>query len=631
MKKRLLDSCKILIPLGLLQACAGGVEIPQPDHAGAAITLNVSIEQTRVVTDASLDAKFEMRDQIGVFAAVRTGAAQAYPASDAAENLMHNVKYVRQPDGSWESDPYTRFNIPQGATVDFYAYYPWVEGADPAAISYNAAVSSADLMTARAVGVTESGSGNVTLVFGHKLALVQIEVDGQDVLSTMDVQMRGVVHRGVLDLTATDPAAEFTADTEATTIIVPNQAGFFCGYLPAQTIAAGVDLLNLNDGGDDMVYTTQAEAKLVAGGIKRYRIAPGAALVDPLTLPNSYLIYPGSRIVIPVAKAFAVWESAALLKDAGQDLGGEPTARLVWQDAEGLVKSVAIAGTGADATITVETDAAKGEGNALVALETGGKIVWSWHVWVTRFQPNQTHNQITRGTQTMMDRNLGAVSSVYGDNGVIGLQFQWGRKDPIPSLGEWQNLNAGSTQDAMRPLWDASGTPVTLAKRAATADAAENLIASIQNPLTFITNGSGSADWYTTKVSQGNDRWIGKGNSKTIYDPCPKGWRVPVSGEGSASPWLNMGTPPLWSHGPVWYDGTYLPAEGARTAGTASLRDHDFSVYYWSATPFVDPDNYVGQNGYAYCLEVSGLTFNVASHTKYARGNAMSMRCARMK
>lgn len=48
---------------------------------------------------------------------------------------------------------------------------------------------------------------------------------------------------------------------------------------------------------------------------------------------------------------------------------------------------------------------------------------------------------------------------------------------------------------------------------------------AIQNPMTFITSNSNNSDWYySSDLSTDKTRWA---STKTIYDPCPVGWRVP--------------------------------------------------------------------------------------------------------
>ena len=141
------------------------------------------------------------------------------------------------------------------------------------------------------------------------------------------------------------------------------------------------------------------------------------------------------------------------------------------------------------------------DGNAVIAAKNSkGTILWSWHIWCAEegFKGQVYYND----AGTMMDRNLGATSATPGDVGALGLMYQWGRKDPFMgsssiSLGEL----AVSTG-----MWDvisAYETPVTPAESEA-------------NPTTF----------YTALLLP-NRSWL---STKTAYDPCPTGWRVPEGG-----------------------------------------------------------------------------------------------------
>ena len=62
-----------------------------------------------------------------------------------------------------------------GETLDFYAYYPYVENVDPSAIAYDATQSMCDLLMARTGGVDNS-TETVTLTFSHQLSLVGAQV-----------------------------------------------------------------------------------------------------------------------------------------------------------------------------------------------------------------------------------------------------------------------------------------------------------------------------------------------------------------------------------------------------------------------------------------------------------------------
>ncbi|MBQ7253071.1 MAG: hypothetical protein IJS30_00140 [Bacteroidales bacterium] len=205
-------------------------------------------------------------------------------------------------------------------------------------------------------------------------------------------------------------------------------------------------------------------------------------------------------------------------------------AVLLWQDTRSLVKSVA--GSGEDGVIVVQTNNASG--NAVVAAVQGTKIVWSWHLWVTDYDPEAAPlvftNQTTGVTYTMMDRNLGARSEKAGSNDCFGLLYQWGRKDPFVGA-------RGIEEDVLISKYDIDNN--IIADRVLAYDWSamksgdQNIDLAIQNPDAFIIPKSGSSsssqftDWLTTVAAdQDNDLWGYVSKYKTKYDPCPEGWRV---------------------------------------------------------------------------------------------------------
>ena len=177
-----------------------------------------------------------------------------------------------------------------------------------------------------------------------------------------------------------------------------------------------------------------------------------------------------------------------------------------------LVKNVCYA----DGVICFETPSTFKEGNAVIAAkDASGKILWSWHIWLTD-QPQEQVYYNNAGT--MMDRNLGATSATPGDVGALGLMYQWGRKDPfLGSSSRWSNVTAMSTA-----IW-----PVAVYSNSmyGTIDYA------VSHPTTFIAYNDKNNDWYYTGSSYtDNTRWTTSEIYKSIYDPCPAGWRVPDGG-----------------------------------------------------------------------------------------------------
>ncbi len=166
-----------------------------------------------------------------------------------------------------------------------------------------------------------------------------------------------------------------------------------------------------------------------------------------------------------------------------------------------------------DGVIYFEVPSEFKEGNALiVAMDSNSNILWSWHIWLTDQPKDQEYNN---GVGIMMDRNLGATSNEPGDICAFGLLYQWGRKDPfLGSSSKTNNRNKAASLINWRS-WD---LVYTTAKEGTIAN-------SVLQPTTFITGNDYNGDWfYGTSKSTDNTRWE---STKTIYDPCPVGYRVP--------------------------------------------------------------------------------------------------------
>ncbi len=103
------------------------------------------------------------------------------------------------------------------------------------------------------------------------------------------------------------------------------------------------------------------------------------------------------------------------------------------------------------------------EGNALVvARNSSGDIIWSWHIWVTNNDPANEANAQTYYTYAwdedgikynderisgyqIMPCNLGALANTpeEGVTRTYGMLYQWGRKDPFPPLTDYGHTSGG--------------------------------------------------------------------------------------------------------------------------------------------------------------------------------------------
>ena len=201
------------------------------------------------------------------------------------------------------------------------------------------------------------------------------------------------------------------------------------------------------------------------------------------------------------------------------DASGAPTgipakAQVVWQQpAAGASGSVVDAPTMEGSTLKVPVTGTKG--NAVVAVcKSDGTILWSYHIWVSEAQDIACRFE-EAGAYTMLDRNLGATSTTPKDRNAYGLFYQWGRKDPFA-----RNLTA--TRPGGKPY---ESTPSDLVKTEDATEATGTIAYATRNPQTRLL---AAKEWYTG--TGGNDLlWGGtaEGSVKTVYDPCPEGYRVP--------------------------------------------------------------------------------------------------------
>ncbi len=278
-------------------------------------------------------------------------------------------------------------------------------------------------------------------------------------------------------------------------------------------------------------------------------------------------------------------------------------ANVLWTDNTGLITQLTIDNPSTkNANINVKINA-NTSGNAVVTLHNGSianPIYWSWHIWVTNTDvasvtytndtPIATDNYMNYtqyGTimkTTIMDRNLGAkdvtptaysqssAANVLQLNNSQGLHYQWGRKDPLPTFTNIApnntkfNVALGSTTNGVvtyptvlsESTYNSTNVVDynTYKSGISTTDKIDVRIQkilgySVANPLKFlkptvvyptrtdITYNLGS-DWLFDTNYHGlyDERW-GLGGEKSVFDPCPAGWRIPETGTSlqKSSPW----------------------------------------------------------------------------------------------
>ena len=265
-----------------------------------------------------------------------------------------------------------------------------------------------------------------------------------------------------------------------------------------------------------------------------------------------------------------------------------------------------------DGNIYFDTATTFKEGNAVIAAkDADGNILWSWHIWFTD-QPQGQEYYNNAGT--MMDRNLGATSATPGDAGALGLLYQWGRKDPFLGSSSISSRTVAKSTISWPSAVSSNSSNGTIAYATA-------------HPTTFITYNSNNYDWYYTgDSSTDNTRWSTSDKPKSIYDPCPQGWRVPDGGDNG-----------IWSKAgfdDITYDSTnegmsfsisspsttWYPASGYLGSKDGSLNGDGSSGNYWSASPH-------SKYGYSACRLSFDYYDSVFPSNYGGRAFGQSVRC----
>lgn len=376
-----------------------------------------------------------------------------------------------------------------------------------------------------------------------------------------------------------------------------------------------------------------------------------------------------------VKKAGDYCFSATLMGNNAETPGISPVSlspasvTLLWQDyyagGEGLVKKVGLE----DGYVTFSTYAGYHRGNAVIAAKNAaGKTIWSWHLWFTDDVEDLDVADLTNGGKllyTLQDRNLGAVSATPGDDRSLGLYYQWGRKDPFAAAaGKGLNERTmeeisfiGSdvtTQAATAYTYDIDGQVNNSAANMVWGQGvrATDVATTVANPTTFYP--------FTEKLKPMTYDWMAEPNpalwgnpweggsiypaystvkcnsgkgSKSIYDPCPVGYRViPMD------TWIRAGVRNgsdrvvydsqnwgykfniLVSGGSLWF-----PLAGNRDQREGRLASNGSAGFCWTSSPFSGP----GESNSAYSATISSSSFTFSNQAAINRAWGYPVRCCK--
>ena len=401
--------------------------------------------------------------------------------------------------------------------------------------------------------------------------------------------------------------------------------------------SAPYDLSLHNVQGATIARSTANSYIISAPGHYRIPLVYGNAIENGATNANSYISHAaaGNSNVLYNFKDHtgANITDPWIEKTNGGANNGVDGAEVVWADAADLVHSPSIVHVGGNAFLDFEVKASDIQsGNAVVAVKKGGTTVWSWHLW---FAPKDALDKIpvtnhqgkvynftkealgwkpTQWSGSTYDKPRTVkvkVEQTVANNGtkqdaVINITqnpgsvkqgattlYQFGRKDAFPGVAT-SDLKAGG-------LTENAGDNMTI-------------VNNIQNPDKFYIYGSSlwtnygyynlwSADnTVTGGYNQGNDNPV----VKTVYDPCPVGFKMPannaftgftttglnstsqsemnVDGTDDWQQWTNNFGHNFWTNSSKTATINF-PASGLRSNNDGSLNYVGGSGYYWAAVP----------------------------------------------
>ena len=288
-------------------------------------------------------------------------------------------------------------------------------------------------------------------------------------------------------------------------------------------------------------------------------------------------------------------------------------------------------------------------------------LLWSWNIWAAEgYDPEAT--PVISGGKTFMDRNIGAAISGVGSTGeyepayAVGNYYQWGRKDPFPSISDYCNYypcqyantligtptytpilalrvnGQSAAKNVNNQVWgyrtkddgsfNMDSSWHTIERNSIAAPSSSNSVFAgyaVEHPYVYILNSKypdgGYYPWMTTNDQSYREFWGGADSKKTIFDPCPAGWRVCNKAEAQSfmQTVFNSATVAANLIG-YDFDGHYLPMTSSRSnthfrTETVKSSGYETKTYMWTsetvtahnfgyayAAAMIAPPNYADKN-----------------------------------
>ena len=517
--------------------------------------------------------------------------------------------------------------------ADVYAYYPYMDVIDVDELPFSVALDqhvedcyeSSDFLWAKAAGVAQT-NGVVPLAMKHTMSRLVVKIKaGEDYIGSLPADATVHLHSTVTDalVSLSDGSVVKNQYGGTHSIKMRNlgirtfedgEAVVYEAIVVPQMLETSVPLLEINaksisylledmfnfKPGTSYTYTVVLNTSITAikidigcetddwnnigGGSEGEGGGSDGGEDDGIDLAQYTDLSAEGTANCYLVKAAGKYRFKAVQGNSDWSVGNVKKTEVLWESfGTDVMPNVGdlIASTGyKNGYIYFTTSENFNNGNASIAARNSkGVILWSWHIWCSA--EGWVDQVYANDAGTLMDRNLGAISALPDDVGAFGLFYQWGRKDPFMGRGS-----------LLEPIFAVSTGVWTTISSSVTINYAE------ENPMEFVALAVG--EWATGANSavDGNLRW--NDSKKTMYDPCPTGYRVPYGGKKSfwaiANEKLADGTT-------AWY-----PRAGRRQSSELYM-SRDF--YCWSASFADDNDAYTYESSYGtsyYCAVCYGLS-----------------------
>lgn len=224
---------------------------------------------------------------------------------------------------------------------------------------------------------------------------------------------------------------------------------------------------------------------------------------------------------------------------------------------------------------------ATGANGVLSIKNSSGVIMWSWHIWV--WADSLATVEITNSTSVKYKILPVNLASKWDDTAKTKIKnwfYQFGRPNPMLCPSAYNSTSNHASYGALSY---------------AAASIASNIQTGIQNPATFYKySPSYNYNWFRSNSGKTYNLWdaacTSTGNSdnnvvKTIYDPCPIGFKMP---NGNTFTYFSISNV-VGSFANGWkfkrYSGdtvgVFFPASGSRDFSLGSLHSVGSGGYVW--------------------------------------------------